>query len=319
MAVAEPALSVTQEDSRAIVWLTGQWTLAHLSSAPALPAMPEGALVIDGARLEGLDTSGAYRLIRLLHHSGVALENVQTRDMPPKAAQVWTLIADRQKFTEGAEPVKPRGLLYHIGLGAAGAWQHLAGVTTFIGKVVIEWLGLFRRPGAFRLKEFTAQMESVFVYAIPIIFAMIFLLGVVFAYLMGVQAQKFGARLVAAHKPWPRFTVDLAGWRRLAEAQGIPLQFLEHILLELKHARLVGARRGARGGYWLARDPAEITVADVIRAVEGPLANIHEEAPEDLHYAGSAERLRDVWVAVRAAANPLNFDRKLGRISPARR
>jgi Rrf2 family protein len=87
---------------------------------------------------------------------------------------------------------------------------------------------------------------------------------------------------------------------RLAEAQEIPLQFLEHILLELKHAGLVRARRGARGGYWLARDPEEVTVADVIRAVEGPLANIHEAAPEDLHYAGPAERLRDVWVAVRA-------------------
>jgi Rrf2 family protein len=87
---------------------------------------------------------------------------------------------------------------------------------------------------------------------------------------------------------------------RLAEAQEIPLQFLEHILLELKHAGLVRARRGARGGYWLARDPEEVTVADVIRAVEGPLANIHEAAPEDLHYAVPAERLRDVWVAVRA-------------------
>jgi Rrf2 family protein len=87
---------------------------------------------------------------------------------------------------------------------------------------------------------------------------------------------------------------------RLAAAQDIPLQFLEHILLELKHARLVQARRGARGGYWLARPAEEITVADVIRAVEGPLANIHEAAPEELHYAGAAERLRDVWVAVRA-------------------
>src|SRR5829696_2108605 len=88
---------------------------------------------------------------------------------------------------------------------------------------------------------------------------------------------------------------------RLAEAQQIPLQFLEHILLELKHARLIQARRGARGGYWLARDPAEVTIADVIRAVEGPLANIHENAPEELHYGGPAEKLRDVWVATRAA------------------
>lgn len=87
---------------------------------------------------------------------------------------------------------------------------------------------------------------------------------------------------------------------QLAERQGIPLQFLEHILLELKHARLVKAKRGYKGGYWLDRPPEDITVADVIRAVEGPLANIHESAPEDLHYPGPAERLRDVWVAVRA-------------------
>jgi Rrf2 family protein len=87
---------------------------------------------------------------------------------------------------------------------------------------------------------------------------------------------------------------------RLAEAQGIPLQFLEHILLELKHARLVRAKRGARGGYWLAKPPEEITIADVIRAVEGPLANIQDSAPEQTHYPGPAAGLRDVWVAVRA-------------------
>jgi len=87
---------------------------------------------------------------------------------------------------------------------------------------------------------------------------------------------------------------------QLADSQQIPLQFLEHILLDLKHARLVRAKRGARGGYWLARPADEITVADVIRAVEGPLANVHEWAPEDTEYPGAAERLREVWIAVRA-------------------
>jgi Rrf2 family protein len=87
---------------------------------------------------------------------------------------------------------------------------------------------------------------------------------------------------------------------KLSEAQDIPLQFMEHILLELKHARLVRARRGARGGYWLARKPETITLADVIRAVEGPLANIQDSAPEATNYPGAAEHLRDVWVAVRA-------------------
>src|SRR4051812_50014769 len=66
---------------------------------------------------------------------------------------------------------------------------------------------------------------------------------------------------------------------RLAEAQDIPLQFLEHILLELKHARLVRARRGARGGYWLAQPPQEIPPASLIPAPEGPPAHIQGQAP----------------------------------------
>ncbi|MBA2522413.1 MAG: Rrf2 family transcriptional regulator [Solirubrobacterales bacterium] len=86
---------------------------------------------------------------------------------------------------------------------------------------------------------------------------------------------------------------------KLAEAQDIPLQFLEHILLDLKRAGLVRTKRGARGGYWLAQAPADVTVADVIRAVEGPLANIQDLPPEETHYEGSAESLRDVWIAVR--------------------
>jgi Rrf2 family protein len=87
---------------------------------------------------------------------------------------------------------------------------------------------------------------------------------------------------------------------RLADAQQIPLQFLEHILLDLKRHELVKAKRGVRGGYWLARKPEEIMIADVIRAVEGPLANIHDISPEATEYPGNAEHLRDVWVAVRA-------------------
>jgi Rrf2 family protein len=86
---------------------------------------------------------------------------------------------------------------------------------------------------------------------------------------------------------------------KLAEAQEIPPQFLEHILLDLKRAGLVRTKRGAHGGYWLAQNPANISVADVIRAVEGPLANIHDLSPEETRYLGAAEQLRDVWIAVR--------------------
>ena len=85
----------------------------------------------------------------------------------------------------------------------------------------------------------------------------------------------------------------------LATAQKIPLKFLENILLDLKHAGLVQSQRGAEGGYWLAKEPAEISLADVIRAVEGPIANVRGERPEQVEYPGVAEPLRDVWIAVR--------------------
>ena len=87
---------------------------------------------------------------------------------------------------------------------------------------------------------------------------------------------------------------------RIARAQKIPLKFLENILLDLKHAGLVQSQRGAEGGYWLAREPDRIVLAEVIRAVEGPIANVRGERPEQVEYAGAAEPLRDVWVAVRA-------------------
>src|SRR4051812_9425286 len=85
----------------------------------------------------------------------------------------------------------------------------------------------------------------------------------------------------------------------ISRAQDIPVRFLENILGELRHAGLVRSQRGAEGGYWLARPPAEITVADIIRAVEGPLASVRSEPPDELRYRGSAEALRAVWLALR--------------------
>jgi Rrf2 family protein len=87
---------------------------------------------------------------------------------------------------------------------------------------------------------------------------------------------------------------------QIAQAQDIPLKFLENILLELRHNGLVQSQRGADGGYWLARPPEEVKLADVIRAVEGPLANVRGARPESVQYAGPAARLQDVWIAMRA-------------------
>ena len=86
----------------------------------------------------------------------------------------------------------------------------------------------------------------------------------------------------------------------VSKAQKIPLRFLENILNELRHAGVVQSQRGSEGGYWLARSSDDITIAEIIRAVEGPLASVRGERPEDLEYRGDAEPLRDVWAALRA-------------------
>jgi Rrf2 family protein len=86
---------------------------------------------------------------------------------------------------------------------------------------------------------------------------------------------------------------------RIASVQGIPPNFLENILAELRSAGLVHSRRGEEDGYVLARDPEQITVADVIRAVEGPLASVRGGKPEEVAYPGAAHDLPQVWIAVR--------------------
>ena len=96
----------------------------------------------------------------------------------------------------------------------------------------------------------------------------------------------------------------VAGHRKreqIATAQGIPSKFLETILLDLKHSGIVKSTRGAEGGYGLARPASDISIADIIRAVDGPMATVRGERVEQVSYEGAAKALQDVWVAVRAS------------------
>jgi Rrf2 family protein len=86
----------------------------------------------------------------------------------------------------------------------------------------------------------------------------------------------------------------------IATAQDIPHKFLEGILGDLRRAGLVGSRRGGGGGYRLAREAPAITVADVIRAVDGPIVSVRGERPTGLSYQGSAQPLLPLWIALRA-------------------
>ena len=107
---------------------------------------------------------------------------------------------------------------------------------------------------------------------------------------------------------------DLVKSERVAAAQGIPQKFLENILLDLRHAELVTSRRGVEGGYALARPAGEISVADVIRAVEGPIATVRGERPDTVEYTGPARALAPVWLDLRAAMRGVLEETTLGDI-----
>ena len=87
---------------------------------------------------------------------------------------------------------------------------------------------------------------------------------------------------------------------RIAKAQEIPPKFLESILLQLRRGGVVNAQRGPEGGYWLARPAGEITLAEVIEIIDGPLSHVRGQLPSDLGYNSAAKTLQDVWVAVEA-------------------
>ncbi len=105
-----------------------------------------------------------------------------------------------------------------------------------------------------------------------------------------------------------RAVVELAGSAQdsprkvddVAQAQGIPVSFLENILTQLRSTGIVRSQRGPEGGYWLARPPEEVNLAQIIRAVEGPLVGVRGQRPEEIEYVGSAESLQQVWIALRA-------------------
>ena len=193
-----PKLGVQQTETGWVLRPQGDWALANLPLAgeAPLPSL-DGRIQLDGSELTALDTGGAQTLLELLQRAGAVGQSLNLHAFKPAHRQVLDLVA-QHLLAASQRRTRERhrwGMLNRVGHGAADAWGNVLGLIRFVGELAIEFLELWRSPGNFRFKELTAQIEVIFVDAIPIVMAMIFLLGVVFAYLLGVQAQKFGANI----------------------------------------------------------------------------------------------------------------------------
>ncbi len=192
-----PLISSEQQANSVVVRVSGDWllhNLAHLAPAP-LPVLPTSGTVLDGTELAALDTSGALRLLEIMRDAGADPQHITRVNFSVTHAAVFKLVAGNFADSLIITPPSRVSMLAHIGRSSLTTWEHVCGTINFVGILSYQVLQLMRHPGAFRRKEFIAQLEAVFVNAIPLAFAMMFLMGVVFAYLLGIQAEQYGASI----------------------------------------------------------------------------------------------------------------------------
>jgi phospholipid/cholesterol/gamma-HCH transport system permease protein len=171
---------------------SGDWSAAAVRALPALAG--HTVRVLDGAGLTRLDTNGAWLLLNMARpQDGAALPEL--RAFQPHHQAMLELVSRHGAVTAAEAPPAREGVRLITGRGTIAVWQHLTGLLNFIGHLVTEGTALALQPAQWRWREFGAQLHAVFLGAIPIVVGMLFLLGVVFAYLLGSQAQQYGANI----------------------------------------------------------------------------------------------------------------------------
>ncbi len=172
--------------------LRGEWGADASAALPDLGGKPVRCL--DGAGVTRLDTNGAWLLLAAARpRAGDPLPEL--RGFQPQHLKLFKLVAEHDAATPPQPAPSRFGVRRLAGQGALAVWGHLVGLLDFVGRLFLELATLVARPGAWRWREFGAQVRDIFVGAIPIVAAMLFLLGVVFAYLLGDQAVRFGANI----------------------------------------------------------------------------------------------------------------------------
>jgi phospholipid/cholesterol/gamma-HCH transport system permease protein len=186
------------ENGANVLYLQGRWRLAHVAGiteeVEAL-SLAGSHCVLDGSRLEELDTAAGFVLLHRLAVLGCIARTVEVRHMADGHARLLALVRERMAAPSVASPSRRRGALQRVGRATVFIWRILRAQITFVGRVAVELGELLRRPRLFRLKETVSQFEVVTLDAIPIVALVTFLIGVVFAYLLGVQAQRYGATI----------------------------------------------------------------------------------------------------------------------------
>jgi phospholipid/cholesterol/gamma-HCH transport system permease protein len=283
------------EDGVDVVYLEGVWRLSNL---PAIVAAIETlrldlkcVCVLDGQHLLDLDTSAGFTLFSHLRALGFVESGVSTRRMDERHVRLLTLVHQRMRVAPVAAPSVHRSLVQHIGVAVTDVWHVLQTHNAFLGQVALELLTLVRRPRLFRFKESVSQFESVVLDAIPIVALVTFLIGIVFAYLLGVQAQRYGATIfvvdgvglaicrelspilvavIVAGRSGAAFTAQIGSMKVQEETDAIqtlglsPIQVLviprlAAIVLGLPLLVFVGDVAGIAGGVLIAASRLDIT------------------------------------------------------------
>ena len=187
------------ENGADVLYLKGVWRLPNLAAIwqalRSLPLRGSRPFMLDGSRLEALDTAAGFTLFRHLAELGCSEAMVGVRAFDLRHARLLKLVHERMKCPPAAARSVHLGLVQRVGAAAVHLWRLLKSHNAFVGAVALETFDLVPRPRRFRFRETVSQFEAVGLDAIPIVALVTFLIGVVFAYLLGQQAMRYGANI----------------------------------------------------------------------------------------------------------------------------
>jgi len=192
-------IHLSSEAGADVLYLQGSWRLDHApaiaAAVAALPLRPGRTCMLDGSRLQELDTTTGFVLFHHLDELGFAANAIATRRMDEHHARLLSLVHERMRCAPVPAPLSSPSAVQRVGRATLRMVRDLAAHNGFVGQTALELLALLKRPQLFRLREMVAQFENATIDAIPIVALVTFLIGVVFAYLLGVQAQRYGATI----------------------------------------------------------------------------------------------------------------------------